>query len=69
MKKFDVTIIGSGFGGLSSALTLQSRGLSVALIEALDKPGGRAYVECKGGFRFDRGPSIITAPFLIDDVF
>lgn len=69
MKKFDVTIIGSGFGGLSSALTLQSMGLSVALIEALDKPGGRAYVECKGGFRFDRGPSIITAPFLIDDVF
>lgn len=69
MKKYDITVIGSGFGGLSSALTLQSMGLSVALIEALDKPGGRAYVECKGEFRFDRGPSIITAPFLIDDVF
>ena len=69
MKKYDAIVIGSGFGGLSSALTLQSMGLSVALIEALDKVGGRAYVECKNGFKFDRGPSIITAPFLIDDVF
>jgi phytoene desaturase len=69
MKKYDIAVIGSGFGGLSSALTLQSMGLSVALIDALDKAGGRAYVEHKNGYYFDRGPSIITAPFLIDDIF
>ena len=69
MKKYDVAIIGAGFGGLASALTLQSMGLSVVLVEALDKVGGRAYVEDKNGFKFDRGPSIITAPFLIDDIF
>jgi len=69
VKKYDAIVVGAGFGGLSSALTLQSMGLSVALIEALDKVGGRAYVENKNGYLFDRGPSIITAPFLIDDIF
>ena len=69
MKKYDVAIVGAGFGGLSSALTLQSMGLSVVLIDSLDKVGGRAYTEVKDKFIFDRGPSIITAPFLIDDVF
>ncbi|APJ04063.1 phytoene desaturase family protein [Silvanigrella aquatica] len=69
MKKYDVVVAGAGFGGLASALTLQSMGLSVALIEALDKIGGRAYVENSKGYLFDRGPSIITAPFLIDDIF
>ena len=69
MEKFDAVVVGAGFGGLSSALSLQSMGLSVALVEALDKVGGRAYVEQNQGFLFDRGPSIITAPFLIDDVF
>ncbi len=69
MKKYDAIVVGAGFGGLSSALTLQSMGLSVVLIEALDKVGGRAYVENKNGYLFDRGPSIITAPFLIDDIF
>jgi phytoene desaturase len=69
MKKFDVVVVGAGFGGLSCALTLQSMDLKVALVEALDKIGGRAYVECKDDFKFDRGPTIITAPFLIDDIF
>ncbi|KAB8033373.1 phytoene desaturase family protein [Fluviispira multicolorata] len=69
MSLFDVAIVGAGFGGLSSALTLQSMGMSVILIESLDKVGGRAYVEEHQGYRFDRGPSIITAPFLIDDIF
>ncbi|WGL58587.1 phytoene desaturase family protein [Pigmentibacter sp. JX0631] len=69
MSIFDVIVIGSGFGGLASALTLKSMGLNVAIIEALDKIGGRAYAEEKSGYKFDRGPSIITAPFLIDDIF
>lgn len=66
---YDVIVIGAGFGGLASALTLKGMGLSVGLIEALDKVGGRAYVDEVDGFKFDRGPSIITAPFLIDDIF
>lgn len=69
MKKYDVAVIGAGFGGLSAALTLQSSNLSVILIDSLDKPGGRAYTEIKNGYKFDRGPSIITAPFLIDELF
>ncbi|WP_186644771.1 phytoene desaturase family protein [Fluviispira vulneris] len=69
MRSFDIAVVGAGFGGLSAALTMQSMGMSVVLIEALDKVGGRAYVEVQQGYRFDRGPSIITAPFLIDDIF
>ncbi len=69
MNKYDVVVIGAGFGGLASALTLRSMGLTVGMIEALDKVGGKAYVDEVNGFKFDRGPSIITAPFLIDDIF
>ncbi|MBX9702651.1 MAG: phytoene desaturase, partial [Silvanigrellaceae bacterium] len=69
-KCFDVAVIGAGFGGLATALSLQNSGLSVALVDSLDKVGGRAYSEHhKPGYIFDRGPSIITAPFLIDDLF
>jgi len=69
MKKYDIAVVGAGFGGLATALTLQSHNLSVVLIDALDKPGGRAYTDINTGYKFDRGPSIITAPFLIDEVF
>ena len=64
-----IVVIGSGFGGLAAAIRLQSRGYRVTLVEARDKPGGRAYVYQQDGFTFDAGPTVITAPFLIDELF
>lgn len=62
-------VIGSGFGGLAAAIRLQVRGYEVTLLEMRDKPGGRAYVYEQDGFTFDAGPTIITAPFLITELF
>ena len=62
-------VIGSGFGGIAAAIRLQARGYQTTLIEMRDKPGGRAYVYQQDGFTFDAGPTIITAPFLIDELF
>ena len=64
-----IAVIGSGFGGLAAAIRLQARGYRVVLLEARDKPGGRAYVYQQDGFTFDAGPTVITAPFLIDELF
>ncbi len=64
-----IIIIGSGFGGLSAAIRLQTQGHEVTIIEKRDKPGGRAYVYEQDGFKFDGGPTIITAPWLIDELF
>ena len=64
-----VVVIGSGFGGLSAAVRLQAQGHQVTIVENLDKPGGRAYVFERDGFQFDAGPTIITAPWMIDDIF
>ncbi len=64
-----IVVIGSGFGGLSAAIRLQAQGHQVTIVEKLDKPGGRAYVFERDGFKFDAGPTIITAPWMIDDVF
>jgi phytoene desaturase len=55
-------VIGAGFGGLALAIRLQSAGVDTVLIEARDKPGGRAYFWEKDGFTFDAGPTVITAP-------
>ncbi|OQW47871.1 MAG: phytoene dehydrogenase [Proteobacteria bacterium SG_bin6] len=55
-------VIGAGFGGLALAIRLQSAGIETAIIEARDKPGGRAYVWEKDGFVFDAGPTVITDP-------
>ena len=68
MKK-DIIIIGSGFGGLGAATRLLSAGHNVTILEKLDKPGGRAYVFEKNGFKFDGGPTVITAPFMFDDIW
>ena len=64
-----VVIIGSGFGGLAAAIRLRAAGHDVTVLEQLDKPGGRAYVFEQDGFTFDAGPTIITAPALIDELF
>lgn len=69
MKKKEIIVIGSGFGGLATASRLLSRGHDVKIFEKRDKPGGRAYVYEKNGFTFDGGPTVITAPFMFDDIF
>ncbi|MEO8333405.1 MAG: phytoene desaturase [bacterium] len=65
----NIVVIGSGFGGLSAAIRLQQQGHDVTIVEKLDKPGGRAYVFEQDGFTFDGGPTIITAPWLIRELF
>src|SRR5271170_7000829 len=62
-------VIGSGFGGLAAAVRLGARGYRVTVLERLDAPGGRAYVFRQDGFTFDAGPTIITAPFLFDELW
>ena len=64
-----VVIVGSGFGGLAAAIRLQAAGYDVTIVEKLDKAGGRAYVFEQDGFTFDAGPTIITAPWLIHELF
>lgn len=62
-------VIGSGFGGLAAAVRLSARGYWVTVLEKLDKPGGRAYVHQQDGFTFDAGPTIVTAPFLFEELW
>jgi phytoene desaturase len=62
-------VIGAGFGGLALAIRLQSAGIATTLIEARDKPGGRAYVWHDHGFTFDAGPTVITDPASIEALF
>ena len=62
-------VIGAGFGGLALAVRLQSAGLRTTLFEARDKPGGRAYVYTDQGFTFDGGPTVITDPSAIEELF
>ena len=62
-------VIGAGFGGLAAAIRLLAKGYRVTLIERLDKPGGRAQVFERDGFRHDAGPTVITAPFLFEELF
>ncbi len=62
-------VIGSGFGGIACAIRLQNQGFSTILLEKRDKPGGRAYVYQDKGFTFDAGPTVITAPPAIEELF
>ncbi|PZU58042.1 MAG: phytoene desaturase [Sphingobium sp.] len=55
-------VIGAGFGGLALAIRLQAAGVETVLVEARDRPGGRAYVWHRDGFTFDAGPTVITDP-------
>jgi phytoene desaturase len=67
MKK--AIIIGSGIGGLSLGIRLQSLGFDTTIVEKLDAPGGRAYVRKAQGFTFDMGPTVITVPHFIEELF
>jgi phytoene desaturase len=69
MTRPRAAVIGSGFGGLTLAVRLQAAGIDTTLIEKRDKPGGRAYVYEDEGYSFDGGPTIITAPPSLEEVF
>jgi phytoene desaturase len=62
-------VIGAGFGGLALAIRLQSAGVRTTLFEARDKPGGRAYVYEDAGFTFDAGPTVITDPSALEELW
>ena len=62
-------VIGSGFGGIAAALRLKAKGHNVKLIEIHSDLGGRARVFKKNGFIYDGGPTVITAPYLINELF
>ncbi|WP_314410671.1 phytoene desaturase [Pseudomonas kuykendallii] len=62
-------VIGAGFGGLALAIRLQAAGIHTTLLEKRDKPGGRAYVYEDQGFVFDAGPTVITDPSALEELF
>lgn len=62
-------VVGAGFGGMAAAIRLRARGYRVTLLEALEQTGGRACVFKRDGFTFDAGPTVITAPYLVDELF
>ncbi len=68
-QPYRAAIVGSGFGGLAAAIRLQASGVNTVLFEARDKPGGRAYVYEQDGFTFDAGPTVITAPNALEELF
>jgi phytoene desaturase len=67
--KMRAAVIGSGFGGLATAIRLQAAGFDVTVLEKRDLPGGRGYVYKDKGFTFDAGPTVITAPECLDELF
>lgn len=62
-------VIGAGFGGLAAAIRLQAAGIATVIMEQRDRPGGRAYVFEDAGFTFDAGPTVITAPNCLEELF
>lgn len=69
MKAPRAVVVGSGFGGLAAAVRLRVMGYDVQVLEALDQPGGRARVFRRDGYTFDAGPTVITAPYLLEELF
>ncbi len=69
MERKSAIVIGSGIGGIACAMRLQSLGFSTRIVEALDAPGGRAYVRKADGFTFDMGPTVLTVPHFIEELF
>jgi len=68
-RRRHAVVIGSGFGGLAAAVRLGARGYRVSVLEKLGTPGGRANVFRQDGFTFDAGPTIVTAPFLFEELW
>ncbi|NOS83759.1 MAG: phytoene desaturase [Ignavibacteria bacterium] len=68
-KTKSISIIGSGLGGLSAAIRLAHAGYAVTVYEKNPTPGGKARSISQNGFRFDTGPSLITMPFVINELF
>ena len=68
-KRRTAAVIGSGFGGLAAAIRLQAEGIQTTVFEARDLPGGRAYVYRDQGYTFDAGPTVITAPETLEEIF
>ncbi|MGJ3244211.1 MAG: phytoene desaturase [Opitutales bacterium] len=66
--KGNVVVIGSGLGGLAAAIRQQAKGYQATLLEMRDKPGGRAYVYEDQGFTYDAGPTIVTVPFILEEL-
>jgi phytoene desaturase len=67
--KGHIVVIGAGFGGLAAAIRLQALGFRVTLLEAQAHPGGRAGQIKDQGFTFDMGPTLITAPHLLEELW
>jgi len=65
----NIVVIGAGFGGLSAAIRMSAAGHNVTLVDNRDKPGGRGYQYEVDGFKFDGGPTVITAPYMIEELF
>lgn len=68
-RRVHALVIGSGFGGLAAAVRLGARGYRITVLEQLPTPGGRARVHRQDGFTFDAGPTVITAPFLFEELW
>ena len=64
-----VAIIGSGIGGICSAIRLKNQGFDVNVYEKNNYPGGKLSTFKLGDFRFDAGPSLFTMPHLVDELF
>ena len=69
MSSPHAVVIGAGFGGLAAAIRLGARGYRVTMVEKLEAAGGRASVFRQDGFTFDAGPTILTAPFLLEELW
>ena len=65
----DSIVIGAGFGGIAAALRLRAKNHNVTIIEKQQDLGGRARLFRRNGFTYDGGPTVITAPYLIDELF
>ncbi len=68
-KMNNAVVIGAGLGGIASALRLRAKGYNVVIIDQRERLGGRAQQFIKEGFVFDAGPTVVTAPFLLEELF
>ena len=62
-------VVGAGYGGIAAALRLRAKGYQVTLLDRTEKLGGRAQLYERDGFLHDAGPTVITAPFLLEELF